>query len=102
MELAIYHYGEERWNPITDLTIQCSYDAFLKTWIDTSERILLDYGIVGYREMWVEYEFPLSTFLKLKYYLEHHSKFPISNKMINEITIKKRTIDMELDYIKKT
>ncbi len=100
MEIALYHYEDERWNPEIDLKFQYSYDEFLKAWVDISEQLLLEYGIVGYKEMWVQYEFPLSNFLKLKYYLEHHTEFPVDTKTIDEITMIKSKIEMETTYIR--
>ena len=54
-------------NPKVELETELSYEKFLIEVINESELLLKEFGIVGYKEMWVEHDFPLSTYLKLKY-----------------------------------
>jgi hypothetical protein len=49
--------------------------------------------------MWSEHEFPLSTFLELKYYLEHKKEFPIAHKIVGYSETSKSDFEMELDYL---
>lgn len=74
------------------------YEEFLGEVISVAQNILFKYGIVGYKEMWIEHNFPLSEFLKLKYYLEHKSEFPLirKNKGSEEIT---SNFDMEMSFL---
>lgn len=52
----------------------CSFHGFIKMVIKEAEQILLKYGIVGYHESWIEHEFPLSSYLQLKYFLVSKEK----------------------------
>jgi hypothetical protein len=86
-------------NPIVELKTDCSYDKFLCEVINEVEQILNEYGIVGYKKMWIEHDFPLSTFLQLKYYLEHKLEFPITKNTACSSDIIKSDIKMELNYL---
>ena len=48
-----------------EVLLVCEYHRFLAAFISEVERVLLVFGLVGYRENWT-YEFPISLFLKLK------------------------------------
>ena len=48
-----------------EVLLVCEYHRFLADFISEMERVLSEFGIVGYRENWT-YEFPISLFLKLK------------------------------------
>ncbi|MBN8201440.1 hypothetical protein [Bacillus sp. NTK034] len=100
MQIAISEY-EDSQHPLAELNLECSYDAFLQQWIKTAENILLEYGIVGYKRLWMEHEFPLSIYLQLKYYLQHKTEFPVIKETTDDIEILKSNIEMELNYLKK-
>lgn len=79
----------------------CNYDLFLNEVLREAELILAEYGIVGYKEMWYENEFPLSTFLELKYYLEKKNRFPIVTNRVGRKKTNKSDLKFELDFINK-
>ncbi|MEH6943784.1 hypothetical protein V7014_18465 [Bacillus sp. JJ722] len=82
-----------------ELSTNCSYDEFLGEVLNEVERILKEYGIIGYKNMWIEHDFPLSTFLQLKYYLENRTEFPITKRTFGHSEEIKSDIEMELNYL---
>lgn len=81
------------------LSTECSYDKFLGEVLNEVEKILEEYGIVGYKNMWIAHDFPLSAFLQLKYYLENRIGFPITKRTIGHSEEIKSDIEMELNYL---
>lgn len=88
-------------DPKLEIQIECSYDEFLLQVVKEAEKLLKEYGIVGYKEMWVEHEFPLSAFLMLKFYLNTKTKFPIEYNKVGFNETYKSSLKMELDYLSK-
>jgi hypothetical protein len=87
--------------PKLEIQTECSYDEFLLQVIKEAEKLLKEYGIVGYKKMWVEHEFPLSAYLKLKFYLDTKTKFPMECEKVRYKEIYKTNLAMELDYLSK-
>lgn len=79
LEITEYQDVSSSSEPIIMLKTECSYTKFLNLVMNEADRILKEYGIVGYKKMWHEHEFPLSSFLKLKYYLKNNLKYPLEN-----------------------
>ncbi len=48
---------------------ECSWKGFTKQLVTELENILGEHGIIGYKETWVEHDFPLVDFLWLKNYV---------------------------------
>lgn len=59
------------------LDIICGLREFACQVVKALESIILKYGFVGYRQTWyTEHDFPISGYLRLKYYLQKGTKFP--------------------------
>ncbi|MEH7072599.1 hypothetical protein [Neobacillus drentensis] len=96
-----YFEDDDDENGVIVLNQECPYDVFLKEVLREVELILVQYGIVGYKEMWYENEFPLSTFLELKYYLENKKRFPIVTNVVGYDETKSSDLKFEIDFINK-
>ncbi|PEL06485.1 hypothetical protein [Bacillus sp. AFS017336] len=83
------------------LNEECPYDVFLKEVLREVEMILVEHGIVGYKEIWHAHEFPLSTFLELKFYLENKQRFPLATNKVGNKRGKNSDLKFEIDYINK-
>lgn len=57
--------------------IQVEFDLFVKEMVFSFDLLLRKYGIVGYRENMVNFEFPLSFYLILKNYILTKRKFEL-------------------------
>ena len=64
----------------TEINTICNYDEFLETIIMAMDIIIKKYGFVGYRESWVNFDFPIYPYLKLKHYLLKKEKYPLEEK----------------------
>lgn len=53
------------------------YDNFIMIVLKEIDALIKRHGIIGYREEWYDFDFPLTTFLKLKHYIIHKQKYPI-------------------------
>jgi hypothetical protein len=84
---------------VTEIYEELSYSKFLELVLNAAEGILKEYGIVGYKNMWLMHEFPLSIFLKLKYYLDHRAKFPTTKETFDETNWVKSDLHFELSYL---
>ncbi|MEH7463481.1 hypothetical protein V7166_15745 [Bacillus thuringiensis] len=56
------------------LDTTCDFLDFVKMIIKEADQLLFRHGIVGYQKMWIEHEFPLSSYLQLKYSLTGEEK----------------------------
>jgi hypothetical protein len=103
MFIEVTSYSDVSFSEEAKLEIQtvCSYDEFLLNVMYVVEKILKEYGIVGYKEMWIEHEFPLSAYLKLKCYLDTKTKFPLEHKKVGYTDTYKSNLRMELEYLSK-
>lgn len=99
--INLTHFDGEVEDGVVVLNEECPYDVFLKEVLREVELILVEYGIVGYKEMWVDNEFPLSTFLELKFYLENKKRFPIAKNIVGYKETRKSDLKFELDFINK-
>jgi len=84
----------------TVLYTECSYDVFLNEVLQETEKLLKEYGIVGYKEMWVDHDFPLANFLKLKYYAEQQLRFQTTETKVGYRDERRSDIEMEWNYLK--
>ncbi|WP_088044285.1 hypothetical protein [Bacillus sp. EAC] len=99
--IVLTHFVDDEGDWEVVLNEVCPYDVFLKEFLREVELILVEYGIVGYKEMWHENEFPLSTFLELKFYLENKKRFPIATNVEGYEKTKKSDLKFEMDFINK-
>lgn len=72
----------------------CNLMDFLNEVIESSEHLLKKHGFVGYKNTWYNQDFPISSFLKLKYYLNHQKKYP-TFKELNDVKIELEKSDLE-------
>ena len=76
--IADYYEDERNKEKKTTLiNTEYPYDEFLRIVLKDLDALIKRHGIIGYREEWDEFDFPLSTFLKLKHYIIHKQKYPI-------------------------
>lgn len=99
--INLTHFEDDEEEGIVVLNEECLYDVFLNEVLREVELILVEYGIVGYKEMWYENEFPLSSFLELKFYLENKDRFPITTNIVGIKETRKSELKFELDFINK-
>ncbi|MCM3625765.1 hypothetical protein M3194_00125 [Paenibacillus glycanilyticus] len=55
----------------------CALNDFINLLVVSLENMLCKYGIVGYKANWLAADFPLSGYLKLKFYVKQKCAFPI-------------------------
>ncbi|MER2112330.1 MAG: hypothetical protein ABS960_06525, partial [Solibacillus isronensis] len=53
------------------------YDDFLLIVLIEIDALIKRNGFIGYREKWYDFDFPLTTFLKLKKYIVQKQNYPI-------------------------
>jgi hypothetical protein len=102
LEITTYEDVSTSLDPKIIIQFECSYEEFLSEVMSEATRILNEYGIVGYKEMWYEHEFPLSSFLILKYYIKNHSKFPLENKKAGHKEVYNSDLEMELSFLRQS
>lgn len=56
---------------------ECDLNQFIAVVVQSLEMLLSNHGIIGYRKQWDAQDFPISSFLQLKYYLLHKTSFPV-------------------------
>ncbi|AZV42947.1 hypothetical protein [Peribacillus asahii] len=79
LHVIVTNDGKEEDEDIVDIDTECPYDSLLEIIVLEVDSLIKKHGIVGYKENW-DYEFPLSTFLKLKNYLINKKPY-----LLNEI-----------------
>lgn len=77
VEITCYNDGIKSLPGEVIVNEECSLHEFLTELILTLETILKTHGIIGYRKQWYAQDFPISSYLQLKYYLIHNSGFPV-------------------------
>ncbi len=70
--------------------------------IKEADQLLFKHGIVGYQNLWAEHEFPLSSYLQLKYFLMEADKTSLQTKEKDEGQSKdceKSNLKQELQFL---
>ncbi|EPD53789.1 hypothetical protein HMPREF1210_00612 [Paenisporosarcina sp. HGH0030] len=77
--IEVVHYEElgSKDNSQTLIKTEYPYDEFLRIVLIELDALIKRHGIIGYREQWYDFDFPLSTFLKLKHYTINKQKYPV-------------------------
>ena len=57
--------------------VTCNLLDFIRELVSAIEHLLCKHGFVGYKNTWYGQDFPISSFLKLKYYLNSQMPYPI-------------------------
>lgn len=64
--ISIKSYGDNDSHEVIDkINLKMNFDDFVNVFVNEMDRILVCYGLIGYRENW-GYEFPLSLYLMIK------------------------------------
>lgn len=102
IEIIVYEDGIKTTPGKLEFREECDLDLFIKEVIHSLEEILKNHGIVGYRKQWYAQDFPISSYLQLKYYLMNKSSFPVTIKDPDEWIEKiESNLNEELELIKK-
>ncbi|MCQ4088407.1 hypothetical protein [Saccharibacillus sp. JS10] len=62
----------------------CDLNMFIFKIVNILEDLLKNHGLVGYRKQWYAQDFPISSYLQLKYVLTHQAEFPLTTINPNE------------------
>lgn len=92
-------YYEDLYNKDGSQTLiktEYPYDNFLRIVLIELDALIKRHGIIGYREQWYDFDFPLSAFLKLKHYIINKQKYPIK-EVIGEFDEETRS-NLEYDF----
>lgn len=73
----IYSNKKEKGSVLINAT--CRISDFITEILRETDSLLLYHGIVGYKESWINHEFPLSNYLKLKHYLGSNKQMEVEN-----------------------
>ena len=86
---------------ISNFKESCNLLEFIGEVINSLEQLLQNHGLVGYKNFWDGYDFPISSFLKLKYYLYNQEKYPTEELVMDiyESEYEKSDIKEELKFI---
>ncbi|MGG0813037.1 hypothetical protein ABE142_10190 [Paenibacillus alvei] len=80
---------------------ECEMKLLIHEVVNSMELLLKNHGIIGYRRQWCAQDFPISSYLQLKYYLFNNSSFPMKINNPNEWIEKIETsINEELELMK--
>lgn len=74
-----YVNDSEKGAPESTSVFAYNYDEFIYTVVESLERLIQKFGLVGYQVMWGDIDFPLVAYLKLKHYAIHKTAFPFVN-----------------------
>jgi len=77
IKVISYEDIELKINKKTIFNERVLYDDFVFIVIKQVDYLLKKHGLVGYKETWYNYEFPISSFLKLKHYIKTKKKYSI-------------------------
>ena len=75
---AVYYEDEfSKDKTKTLIKTEYPYDDFIMIVLKEIDALIKRHGLLGYREEWCDFDFPLTTFLKLKQYIVHKQNYPI-------------------------
>ncbi|WP_168124008.1 hypothetical protein [Paenibacillus sp. HB172176] len=63
---------------------QCYLNDFITVVVQSMELLLENHGFIGYQKQWYGQDFPISSYLQLKYYSLNKSNFPTKITNPNE------------------
>ncbi len=78
--LTLKSFNKERQLGV-DIEALCSGIDFVREVIKTMDVLLVKHGLMGYRDTWYNYHFPLTYYLKFKHYLTESKYFTIEEKI---------------------
>jgi hypothetical protein len=77
IEIMCYKDGIKSTPGELEFKEECDLNQFITEVVHSLEALLKEHGIIGYRKQWCAQDFPISSYLQLKYYLLHKSSFPV-------------------------
>ena len=80
-----------------EFDVTCNLLDFLNEFIKSIEQLLIKHGIVGYKNTWYGQEFPISSYLRLKYYLNSKTAYPTQKDL--EMGLYKSSLKQDIDSI---
>ncbi|WP_339213849.1 hypothetical protein [Solibacillus sp. FSL W8-0372] len=87
----------EKGDPETTSAFTCNYDEFVYSVVESLDRLMQKFGLVGYRAIWLDSDFPVVAYLKLKHYAIHKTAFPfVDGKNGTLKTMTSRDYEMKL------
>jgi hypothetical protein len=102
IDITCYEYGIKTDPGKKEFSEECDFNEFIKEVVKALEALLKDHGIIGYRKQWYAQDFPLSSYLQLKYYLMNEKGFPTKISNPDEWNRKvESNINEELEIKKK-
>ncbi|MDD9271733.1 hypothetical protein ACFPES_32340 [Paenibacillus sp. GCM10023248] len=66
VQIKSYEDLRNKKNQVIELDETCSIHEFIRTIAQTLDMLLRKYGREGYKEKWVNFDFPMDNYLKLK------------------------------------
>ncbi|WP_342418622.1 hypothetical protein [Paenibacillus sp. FSL H8-0168] len=101
VNITVYEDGIKTHPGKLEFSEECNFNEFISEVVQSMEVLLKDHGILGYRKQWYAQDFPISSYLQLKYYLENKSSFPTKIRNPNDWIEKIETnLKDELDILK--
>ncbi|MBD8036689.1 hypothetical protein H9635_08040 [Solibacillus sp. A46] len=87
----------EKGAPETTSAFACNYDEFVYSVVESLDRLMQKFGLVGYQAIWVDADFPVVAYLKLKHYTIHKTAFPFVDGQNGTLkTMTSRDYEMKL------
>lgn len=75
------YYRGNRYNNQVLFRTQCPIYEFISQIVNSSSKVLREYGLVGYRKTWQGHDFPIGLFLELKCWLDSKEKYQIRTEL---------------------
>ncbi|MDR6715505.1 MULTISPECIES: hypothetical protein [Paenibacillus] len=103
INIMVYDGGIKTLPGKLEFSEECNLNEFISEVVQFMEALLRDHGILGYRKQWYAQDFPISSYLQLKYYLLNKRSFPIQIRNPNNEWIEKieTSLKDELDILKE-
>jgi hypothetical protein len=80
--------------------VTCNLMDFLDEVLKSVDRLLIKFGFVGYKNTWCRKDFPIGSYLKLKYYLINRTSYPTMIELNDvEIPLEKSNLKDEIKII---
>jgi hypothetical protein len=78
IEITCYDDGIKTTPGKIEFKEECDLNQFIIQVVYSLETLLKNHGLIGYRKQWHAQDFPISSYLQLKYYLLNKSSFPVT------------------------
>ncbi|UHA71924.1 hypothetical protein [Paenibacillus sp. 481] len=92
-------YCKSEANKSVEIETECSLFDFINEVVLAFEQLIVKHGFVGYRSTWCRGEFPLSSLLILKNYMNTRKPFPSEIDYNDGIEVEKTSIKEEMKLL---